>query len=242
METRTTAPQTEPLPWQQEAPPPQPTGSEQAPPSQSPPPVGRAQTVPQPVGVHPQPPPPPNPARPVLGGLLAPFPVGAVLSLLNLQRATGVLYLRNNPFAATIDLDGGEVIGATFGGESGLPALFYVMSWNTGGFEFRLEPPGPRTISLSLPVIQVRASLWMDTWNDLRATFPTVLHRIRIRAQPKGEVTIQPHQWPVFTRITAEPMSIVRLSEELNTDILAVTTIAAELVKLGLAVVIPPEK
>ncbi|MGI8588719.1 MAG: DUF4388 domain-containing protein [Chloroflexia bacterium] len=238
METRSTVPQTVPLPWQQEAPP-QPTQPEQVPPA--PRPIERPQTARQPVGEHPQPP-PPNPARPVLGGLLAAFPAGAVISLLNLQRVTGVLHIRNNPFAATIDLDGGEVIGATFGGESGLPALFYIMSWNTGGFEFRLEPPGPRTITLSLPVIQVRASLWMDTWNDLRSTFPTVLHRIRIRAQPKGEVTIQPHQWPVFTRITAEPMSIARLSEELNTDILAVTTVAAELVKLGLAVVIPPEK
>jgi len=180
---------------------------------------------------------------PVLTGLLNYFPPSAVLSLLNLQKATGVLYLQNRSLSATIHLHAGEVVGATMiGAEQGLPALFYALSWNTGRLQFRLEPPGPRTINLSLPVIQVRATLWLDRWKDLRRIFPTIWYRVGIHPQPAGEVIIQPHQWQVLTRIVAEPVSIVKLAEFLHTDVLAITRVAVELVNLGLAIVVPPDE
>ncbi|HUS13484.1 MAG TPA: DUF4388 domain-containing protein [Chloroflexia bacterium] len=179
---------------------------------------------------------------PVLAGLLNAFPPSSLLSLLNLQRATGVLYLQNRSLSATIQVEGGEVVGATLGAEQGVPALFYALSWNTGRFQFRLEPAGPRTIHLSLPVIQVRATLWLDRWRDLRRVFPTIWYRIGIHPQPSGEVVIQPHQWQVLTRIVADPVSLVRLAEYLHADVLAVTRVAVELVNLGLAIVVPPDE
>ena len=180
---------------------------------------------------------------PVLSGQIAYFPPNAVLSLLNLQRATGILYLRNRALAATISVSYGEVVGATLGGDQGLAALFYTLSWNTGRFEFRLEPAsGPRTIHLTLPVIQVRATLWLDRWNELRRVFPTIWYRIGIHPQPAGEVVIQPHQWQLLTRIVAEPVSLVKIAEYLRVDVLAVTRVAVELVNLGLAIVVPPDE
>src|SRR5690349_19635482 len=107
----------------------------------------------------------------VLQGAISVFPPSAVLSLLNLQRVTGMLYLWNRSLAATISVDTGEVIDAVLGRDQGLPALFYALSWNTGRFEFRPMPVGPRTINLSLPVIQVRATLWLDRWRALRQIF-----------------------------------------------------------------------
>ena len=179
---------------------------------------------------------------PVLAGLISAFPPNAVLSLLNVQRVSGVLYLQNRSLTATIHVDGGEVVGATLGSEQGLAPLFYALSWNTGRFQFRLEAPGPRTITLSLPVIQVRATLWLDRWKDLRRVFPTIWYRIGIHPQPAGEVVIQPHQWQLLTRIVAEPVSLVKLAELLRADVLVVTRVAAELVHLGLAIVVPPDE
>jgi hypothetical protein len=179
---------------------------------------------------------------PVLSGLLRYFSPSAVLSLLNMQKATGVLYLQNRSLAATIHMENGEVVAATLGADRGVPALFYALSWNTGRFQFRLEPPGPRSIHLSLPVIQVRATLWLDRWRSLQSVFPTIWYRIGIHPQPSGEVVIQPHQWQALTRIVAEPVSLVRLAEMLKVDVLAVTRVAAELVRLGLAVVVPPDE
>src|SRR4051794_11240030 len=71
-------------------------------------------------------------AGPVLVGLISVFPPSSVLSLLNVQKATGVLYLQNRSLHATIHVENGEVVGATMGSEQGVPALFYALSWNTG--------------------------------------------------------------------------------------------------------------
>jgi hypothetical protein len=90
-------------------------------------------------------------------------------------------------------------------------------------------------------VIQVRAQLWLDRWGDLRRVFPSIWYRIGIHPQPSGEVIVQPHQWQVLTRIVAEPVSLVRLAEQMHADVLIMTRVAAELVNLGLAIVVPPD-
>jgi hypothetical protein len=71
--------------------------------------------------------------------------------------------------------------------------------------------------------------------------FPSIFHRIGIRPQPAGEVTVHPHQWQVLTHIVAEPVSLARLAGILNQDVMAVARVAAELVNLGLAHVLPPD-
>jgi hypothetical protein len=177
-----------------------------------------------------------------LAGVLAAFTPSAVLSLLNMQQARGELRLENQGILAHIYLDGGEVVDAMLGRDRGLAALFYALSWTTGRFFFLPGPVPPRTIRLSLPVIQVRAALWMDRWRNLDRVFPTIWHRVGLHPQPPGEVTIQPHQWQVLTRIVAAPISIVRLAALLNQDVMAMARIAAELVNMGMAVVLPPDE
>jgi hypothetical protein len=177
-----------------------------------------------------------------LAGVLAAFPPSAVLSLLNMQQVRGDLCLENQGILAHIYLDGGEVVDAMLGRDRGLAALFYALSWTSGRFFFLPGPVPPRTIRLSLPVIQVRAALWMDRWQNLDRVFPTIWHRVGLHPQPPGEVTIQPHQWQVLTRIVAAPISIVRLAALLNQDVMAMARIAAELVNMGMAVVLPPDE
>jgi hypothetical protein len=177
-----------------------------------------------------------------LAGVLAAFTPSAVLSLLNMQQARGELRLENQGILAHIYLDSGEVVDAMLGRDRGLAALFYALSWTTGRFFFLPGPVPPRTIRLSLPVIQVRAALWMDRWRNLDRVFPTIWHRVGLHPQPPGEVTIQPHQWQVLTRIVAAPISIVRLAALLNQDVMAMARIAAELVNMGMAVVLPPDE
>jgi hypothetical protein len=177
-----------------------------------------------------------------LAGVLAAFTPSAVLSLLNMQQVRGELRLENQGILAHIYLDGGEVVDAMLGRDRGLAALFYALSWTSGRFFFLPGPVPPRTIRLSLPVIQVRAALWMDRWRNLDRVFPTIWHRVGLHPQPPGEVTIQPHQWQVLTRIVAAPISIVRLAALLNQDVMAMARIAAELVNMGMAVVLPPDE
>ena len=177
-----------------------------------------------------------------LSGVVGAFSPSAVLSLLNLQRVRGDFRLENHSIIAHIYLDAGEVVDAVLGRDRGLAALFYALSWTSGRFFFIPGLVPRRTIQLSLPVIQVRAALWMERWQQLDRVFPTIWHRVGLHPQPPGEVTIQPHQWQVLTRIVAEPISIVRLAALLNQDVMAMARIAAELVNMGMAVVLPPDE
>jgi len=182
--------------------------------------------------------------RKVLNGSLAAFSPSSLLSLLNIQKQTGWLYLRSNNFEGYIYIDKGEVFDAGVGRiSSGALAVFQLFGWKQGEFSFEVGVPAPerRTIEASLPVLQVRATLWLDSMSKYSPIIPSPNHRVAIAAEPRSEVVIEPYQWAVLTKIVSRSLSVAELAAELNQDLMTVTRIAAELVKMGVAVVYPPE-
>ncbi|MEI6043088.1 MAG: DUF4388 domain-containing protein [Chloroflexota bacterium] len=179
----------------------------------------------------------------VLHGSLRAFSPSSLLSLLNIQKATGHLRMRSNKFEGYIFVDRGEVYDAGLGSVNGALALFQLFGWKQGEFTFELGGANParRTIEASLPVLQVRATLWLDNMNKYMPIIPSTSHRIAVANEPRSEVVIEPYQWPVLTKIVSRPMSISMLATELNQDLMTVTRIAADLVKMGVAVVYEPE-
>ncbi len=178
---------------------------------------------------------------PLLAGSLSGFNVSSLLSLLNIQQQDGQLTVRNRGFLAYIYVEKGEVVDAALGRVHGLPALFQMITWSEGDFFFSTAPPAPqRSINLSLAVIQVRASLWLDRWRNVLTTIPSLGHRIGVHSSPRGDVVIKPYQWSVLTRVVAGPMSIADLAHALKEDPLAVTRICVELAEVGLCQVLPP--
>ena len=177
-----------------------------------------------------------------LAGSLAAFGPNAVLSILNLQQVTGELRLEYQDMTAAILLQQGEVIDARLGHDRGIAALFYLLTCPAGRFWFvpGPVPAGERTITLTLPVLQVRAALWQERWKQVDQVFPSVWHRVSLHPQPAGAVTVQAHQWPVLAQVIARPSSLVRLAGLLHQDLMPVAQTAADLVRLGLATVLPP--
>ncbi len=176
----------------------------------------------------------------LLFGTLRAFKVSALLSLLNVQRQSGVLTLRNHGLIAEVWVEGGEVVDALLGVSRGLTALFEAMSWDEGDFEFAAMPVPSRSISLSLPVIQIRASLWLDRWRDVLRVIPSLGHRITVCNAPLGDVVIKPYQWTVLTRVVTGPLTIAELALSLNYGALDVMRACAELLDLGLCELLPP--
>lgn len=179
---------------------------------------------------------------PLLSGTLAAFKPGALLSLLNLQQQTGLLVLHNYGFSAEIWVEHGEVVDALLGVSRGLYALFEVMSWSEGEFSFVRSHVGQRTIDLSLPIIQVRAALWLDRWRDVRAVIPSLGHRITVQPPPAGDVVIKPYQWSILTRIVNAPLTIADLALSLNYPTLDVMRACVELIHIGLCILLPPQE
>ncbi len=180
----------------------------------------------------------------VLSGSLSAFSPSSLLSLLNIQKQTGWLRLYNSTFEGYIYIDKGEVYDAEVGRiSSGALAVFQLFGWKQGEFTFEVGAPSPkrRTIEASLPVLQVRATLWLDSMSKYSPFIPSPNHRVSIAAEPRSEVVIEAHQWAVLTKIVSRSLSIAELAAELGQDLMTVTRIASELVKMGVAVVLPPE-
>lgn len=182
-------------------------------------------------------------AKEVMRGVLNAFSPSSLLSLLNIQKATGNLRLRSGKAEGFIFVEKGEVFDAGLGSVNGALALFQLFGWRQGEFLFEVDGPGPtrRTIEASLPVLQVRATLWLDNMNKYMPIIPSTSHRIAVASEPRSEVVIEPYQWPVLTKIVSKPLSIAQLAAELDQDLMTVTRIAADLVKMGVAVVYEPD-
>lgn len=178
--------------------------------------------------------------QPLLTGTLAAFKVSALLSLLNVQKQTGQLAIHNRGFSAEVWVENGEVVDARLGVSRGLYALFEAISWNEGTFFFFAAPIDERTINLSLPVIQVRAALWLDRWRDVLQAIPSLGHRIVVSEAPLGDVVIKPYQWTVLTRIVAGPITIAELALDLSYPALDVMRACVELLQVGLCKLLPP--
>lgn len=209
-------------------------------PAQSQPPRREQRGLTGPLPVSPE----PIGGQRVLQGALTAFSPGSLLSLLNIQKQTGWLYLSNNGMEGYIYVEKGEVYDAGVGRVStGALAVFQLFGWKHGEFRFEIggSSPAHRTIEASLPVLQVRATLWLDSMNKYSSVIPSPSHRISIAAEPRSEVVIEPYQWAVLTKIVRAPLSITELAGELGQDLMTVTRITVELVKMGVAVVLPPE-
>ncbi len=179
-------------------------------------------------------------ASPLLRGSLSAFRVSALLSLLNMQKQSGLLTIRNRGFLGQVWLEHGEVVDARLGVSHGLYALFEAMSWGEGEFLFMVAPLEARSINLSLPVIQVRAALWLDRWHDVMQAIPSLGHRITVCQAPLGDVVIKPYQWSVLTRVVSGPVTIAALALDLNYPALDVMKACVELLQVGLCQLLPP--
>ena len=74
-----------------------------------------------------------------LTGALSHFGLATVLTVLEMERRTGVLELRAAEQAARISLREGQVVHAEVrGGPRGADAIFQVLGWVDGGFIFKV--------------------------------------------------------------------------------------------------------
>ncbi len=199
-----------------------------------------------PVGI-PADPPLTNPAtgQTVLSGSLTAFSPSSLLSLLNIQKQNGWLRMSSQRVEGYIYVEKGEVWDAGLSRTSqGALAFFQLFGWRQGDFSFELASGAPprRSISASLPVLQVRATLWLDSMNKYSSVIPNPGYLISIAEEPRSEVVIEPHQWAILTKIVSRTMSVTELAAELERDLMDIIGITVELVKMGVAVVRPPDE
>lgn len=194
-----------------------------------------------------------------LHGQLQVFSLNTILSALNLQKVTGMLTLAQYAQYAQILIKNGEIWDAWSETDRGLSALLPLFGWEEGFFSFEVKPVETRTITLSLPVLQVRSAVYME---DLKAAqrgggilpapshagpvsvftreVPSPDHVLRINQDSENEVTIQPEHWSVLRYLVAGPKTVSEMAELTNSPVESFVTIATELVRSKMLQVLPP--
>ena len=90
--------------------------------------------------------------------------IPSLLQYLGMLKATGQLSLTSSFMRAVIVVDRGRVIDASLGHSSGQEALFRILSFRSGTFQFTPgEVPRKITIHTSLERLLLDAAFWQDT-------------------------------------------------------------------------------
>lgn len=197
-----------------------------------------------------------------LHGQLQVFSLNTILSALNLQKVTGMLTLAQYAKYAQILIKNGEIWDAWSETDRGLSALLPLFGWEEGFFSFEVKPVESRTITMSLPVLQVRSAVYLE---ELKASqrnggalpspanvplpgpvsiftneVPSAEHVLRINQDSEGEVTIQPEHWSVLRFLVAGPKTVAEMAELTNSQVETFVPFATELVRNKMVQVLPP--
>jgi hypothetical protein len=99
-----------------------------------------------------------------LTGALSHFGLATVLTVLEMERRTGVLELRGAGQGARVFLRDGQVVHAEIrGGARGADAVFELLGWVDGGFIFRVaEVTAANEVGLTTPMLLLEAARRAD--------------------------------------------------------------------------------
>lgn len=100
-----------------------------------------------------------------LTGALAHFGLGTLLTVLEMERRTGVLDLRGHEQAGRIFLRNGQVVHAELRGSGvrGADAVFALLEWVEGGFVFRVgDVTAADEVSLTTSMLLLEAARRAD--------------------------------------------------------------------------------
>jgi len=98
-----------------------------------------------------------------------------LLQIFSLNRRTGVLVLRRDDLKARISLKDGELLHSELGEIEGEKALFRILRWNEGSFQYR---PGDvntkvrRSINRNMDALLMEGMRQLDEWDSLKDKIP----------------------------------------------------------------------
>jgi len=183
-----------------------------------------------------------------LQGTLATFTLADVLRLLAATRKTGCLYIDGDRGRGSIWLQQGQLIEATVDsrGSEAWPLvelLFELLRFERGSFKFasvdhsEVRDAHPLDLESTLR----SAMQLLVEWRELSAVVPSLIHRVALAPQLKGDrVVLDAIRWRAIGTIADGP-AVAEVAARLELSELEVTRRICDLVDLGVAVVEPPD-
>jgi hypothetical protein len=138
-----------------------------------------------------------------LKGDLADVGLLSVLRMLSDDGASGRLSLTRESDSGDVFMASGNMVHVSCGSETGREALFRLVTWSSGSFEFHPDvAPPERTISDDAQQIILEASTKVQEWGQIKEIVPSNDAVFRISPKAGSEaVTLDPGQWAVLAQV-----------------------------------------
>lgn len=137
-------------------------------------------------------------------GSLTELPLPDIIQLVSVSGKTGKFTLTRGREEGTIFLRNGQIIHAGIGSLSGEEAVYSLAIWTEGEFTFTPSDEEPeQTITRSNTSLLMEAARRSDEWKVLSKKIPSVdlVPELVPRANRHEQITINPHEWLLVTRI-----------------------------------------
>jgi len=170
-----------------------------------------------------------------LRGQIADFPIETVVQLLASTGKTGQLEVRGDGQSGSLGFDGGRLVSAAAGDDSGEPALGAVFTLSGGDFEFIPWGDAPvANLSGDLDQLLDRAVVERNKIIAIREVVPSDDLRFRLseRAAEGGEVTLAADQWRTLLAVNGE-RNVRGIADHLKVGRLTALSALAGLVSAG---------
>ena len=177
-----------------------------------------------------------------LRGELDSFPLETVVQLIHSTNKTGQLEVRGAESTGTLGFDGGRLVAAIAGDDTGEPALGSIFAVNAGSFEFIPWNETPAAnLSGDLDQLLDKAVEERDRIIAIRKVIPDDRSRFRLseRAAEKGNITLEPDQWRTLLAVNGE-RDLYAVADHLKAGKLATRATLAALVEAGFIDVLEP--
>ena len=173
----------------------------------------------------------------VLRGNLIQLPLLDILRLLSLRGQTGRLELENGSQTGEIYLVDGSLVHAVIGAQVGEAAIYTLMGWLQGDFNFVPDADAPEeSLTTATEQILLEGSRRIEEWGDIKKVIPStnVVFKFSTSGSP-GSVNLQPSEWQVLSQVNGA-RSVAEIAEEMGQDEFTVAKVLYGLTSAGLLI------
>ncbi len=171
----------------------------------------------------------------MLEGNLARVSLVDVLRLLASGRQTGLLRVVDGASTGEIFVQEGSLVHAVTQGQMGESAVYALMAWQRGSFNFAPGMPAPEG-SVTMPTERLidEGSKHAREWREIKRVIPSADVVFRLSASgSSGAVSLEPEEWQVLAKVDGA-RDVWEIAETLAWDELLVSKVLVRLVTKGL--------
>ncbi len=155
----------------------------------------------------------------VLSGNLRTLPLLDILNMLSSSLRTGRLDLRSGAKTGEVYLRDGTLVHAVTGAQMGEAAIYTLMGWLQGDFNFvsDVEPP-EKSVTKETEKLLREGIEQTEEWKEIKKVIPSTDVVFRLSSTGTvGAINLQPEEWHILAQVNGA-QSVAEIAEALGRD------------------------